>query len=270
LAAKHLKVEDLVVLTPYRSQRVLIKDCLYHRNIKGVNVSTVHRSQGSEARVVLFDPVNARDEFLNCPAGNRLINVAASRAMGKLILFLGAEDLKHPQLARIDLLSKVDHAAIRDARLLIDLINSGVSLAACKGRLVRYGRHVGRVKSVNEGADQLVLTSQLDGNDYTFLLSVLLAKALPSSSKAPVTQITRDSQKADTGKKVAPEPTPLLDLLKQRHKESALVGRLVSYDKHVGKIRVFNERVDMMVLASHTTGEDITYQLSKLYAKISE
>jgi hypothetical protein len=114
------------------------------------------------------------------------------------------------------------------------------------------------------------LTSQLDGNDYTFLLSVLLAKALPSSSKAPVTQITRDSQKADTGKKVAPEPTPLLDLLKQRHKESALVGRLVSYDKHVGKIRVFNERVDMMVLASHTTGEDITYQLSKLYAKISE
>jgi len=62
----------------------------------------------------------------------------------------------------------------------------------------------------------------------------------------------------------------LLDLLKQRHKESALVGRLVSYDKHVGKIRVFNERAGMMVLASHTTGQDHEFQLSTLYAKIME
>ena len=270
LAAKHVKVEDLVVLTPYRSQRVLIKYCLSYRKIQGVRVSTVHRSQGSEARVVLFDPVNANDKFLNSDAGNRLINVAASRAMGKLILFLGAEDLKHPQLARFELLSKVDHAAILDAHLLIDLINSGISLAACKGRLVRYGRHVGRVKSVNVGADQLVLTSQLDGNDYTFLLSVLLPKALQSSIKAPVTQVTGDSQAADTGKSAAPEPTPLLGLLKQSRKKSALVGRLVSYDKHVGKIRAFNERADMMVLQSHTTGQDHEFQLSKLYAKISE
>lgn len=270
LAAKHVKVEDLVVLTPYRSQRVLIKYCLSYRKIQGVRVSTVHRSQGSEARVVLFDPVNANDKFLNSDAGNRLINVAASRAMGKLILFLGAEDLKHPQLARFELLSKVDHAAIRDARLLIDLINSGISLAVCKGRLVRYGRHVGRVKSVNVGADQLVLTSQLDGNDYTFQLSVLLLKALPSSNKTQVTQITGDGQGADMGKKAAPEPTPLLDLLKQRHKESALVGRLVSYGKHVGKIRAFNERAGTIVLASHTTGQDHTFQLSMLYAKISE
>ncbi|MDP2166046.1 MAG: DEAD/DEAH box helicase [Hydrogenophaga sp.] len=270
LAAKHVKVEDLVVLTPYRSQRVLIKACLYHRNIKGVNVSTVHRSQGSEARVVLFDPVNANDKFLNSDAGNRLINVAASRAMGKLILFLGAEDLKHPQLARFEVLSKVDPAAIPDARPLVELIKSVVSPLACVGRLVRHGGHVWRVKSVDVRADRLVLTNQITGEEPEFQLSMLLPKALPSSSKAPVTQITGDGQGADTGKKAAPEPTPLLDLLKQRHKESALVGRLVSYDKHVGKIRVFNERVDMMVLASHTTGEDITYQLSKLYAKISE
>lgn len=267
LAAKHVKVEDLVVLTPYRSQRVLIKYCLSYRKIQGVRVSTVHRSQGSEARVVLFDPVNANDKFLNSDAGNRLINVAASRAMGKLILFLGAEDLKHSRLARFDLLSKVDHAAIRDARPLVELLKLVVSPVACVGRLVRQGTYVGRVKSVNVGADELVLTSHLDGNDYNFRLSVLLAKALPSSSKASATQITRDGQKANTGKKVVPEPTPLLDLLKQRHKESALVGRLVSYDKHVGKIRAFNERAGTMVLASHTTGQDHEFQLSTLYAK---
>jgi len=267
LAAKHVKLEDLVVLTPYRSQRVLIKACLYHRNIKGVNVSTVNRSQGSEARVVLFDPVNAKDKFLNCPAGNRLINVAASRAMGKLILFLGAEDLKHPELARFDLLTKVDQAAIRDARPLIDLIKSGVSPVACKGRLVRYGRHVGRVKSVSVGADQLVLTSQIDGNDYVFKLSILFSKALPASNQTPVAHITGDGQGADTGKKAAPEPMPLLDLIKHSGKQSALVGRLVSYDKHVGKIRAVNERADTIVLASHTTGQDYEFQLSMLYAK---
>ncbi|OYX29921.1 MAG: hypothetical protein B7Z03_07695 [Hydrogenophilales bacterium 32-62-9] len=88
LSARQVSASDIVVLTPFRAQRVLIKNCLYHQGVKGVKVSTVHRSQGSEAKVVIFDPVKGNEDFLTNSEGARLINVALSRAMGKLILFL--------------------------------------------------------------------------------------------------------------------------------------------------------------------------------------
>jgi DNA replication ATP-dependent helicase Dna2 len=50
--SKHISPDNLIVLTPFRAQRVLIKNCLYHKGIRSVKISTVHRFQGSEALVV--------------------------------------------------------------------------------------------------------------------------------------------------------------------------------------------------------------------------
>lgn len=68
---------------------------------RAVRVSTVHRAQGSERKIVIFDPVDAGSPFLNSETGRRLINVAASRAQAHLIILVGETDLQNPYLAKM-------------------------------------------------------------------------------------------------------------------------------------------------------------------------
>jgi hypothetical protein len=91
--------EDIAVLTPFRAQRVLIRSKLRQAEISGVKVSTVHRAQGSERKIVLFDPVMGGNKFLTGLTGRRLINVALSRAMALLYIFTSPGDLRNPHLA---------------------------------------------------------------------------------------------------------------------------------------------------------------------------
>jgi DNA replication ATP-dependent helicase Dna2 len=93
--------EDIAVLTPFRAQRSVIRLKLREAGLAGVTVSTVHRAQGSERRIVLFDPVMAATGFLNGRAGCRLINVALSRAKALLYVFASIGDLKNPVFANI-------------------------------------------------------------------------------------------------------------------------------------------------------------------------
>lgn len=55
---------QLVVLTPFRAQRTLIKAMLFGSGLGKIRVSTVHRAQGTECLVVLFDPVQGSNQFL--------------------------------------------------------------------------------------------------------------------------------------------------------------------------------------------------------------
>ncbi len=98
LLGSYAKVEDILVLTPFRAQRALLRAMLRHGGGREVRVSTVHRSQGSERKIVIFDPVDAGTPFLNGETGQRLINVAASRAQAHLLVVLGEGDLKNPHL----------------------------------------------------------------------------------------------------------------------------------------------------------------------------
>jgi len=101
LLGSYVEADDILILTPFRAQRVLIRSMLGRQGQKEVRVSTVHRAQGSERKIVIFDPVDAGSPFLNSESGRRLINVAASRTQAHLIILAGNTDLRNPVLAKI-------------------------------------------------------------------------------------------------------------------------------------------------------------------------
>jgi hypothetical protein len=95
--------ENVLVLTPYRAQRGLIKTFLRNVGQTKVQVSTVHRAQGSECHTVIFDPVIATGKkMLAHPVeGPRLINVALSRAKARLVVIMSGGDYANEYLQRI-------------------------------------------------------------------------------------------------------------------------------------------------------------------------
>jgi len=93
---------DILVLTPYRAQRTLLRATLKNAGYKRVLVSTVHRAQGSERNTVIFDPVHASTSFLNNrDLGPRLMNVALSRAKARLFVIASRENLLNPVIRQI-------------------------------------------------------------------------------------------------------------------------------------------------------------------------
>lgn len=97
LAGSYVDPKDVVVLTPYRAQVALLRSML-RRDHGQISVSTVHRAQGSERTLVIFDPVDASSTFFNGPEGDRLINVAISRAKAHVVIPYHANDLKKPAM----------------------------------------------------------------------------------------------------------------------------------------------------------------------------
>ena len=100
LAGSYVDPKDLVILTPFRAQVALLRAML-KRNHPKVSVSTVHRAQGSERTLVVFDPVDASSNFFAGPEGDRLVNVAISRAKAHVVIPYHADDLKKPALRQI-------------------------------------------------------------------------------------------------------------------------------------------------------------------------
>ena len=89
-------VESIGVVTPYRAQSKLITEL--HKDIIGktkykdlpIQIATVHRFQGSECDVIVFDTVDTKPQYspgyiLTDQNSDRLINVALTRAKGKFI-----------------------------------------------------------------------------------------------------------------------------------------------------------------------------------------
>lgn len=110
--AYELENESLLVLTPFRAQRRLLKTFLKKANIRGVKVSTVHRAQGGECHTVIFDPVDGDNEFLKTEDARRLVNVALSRAQARLILYLSEKDTNNPVFKQIgDLIGSMSRIA---------------------------------------------------------------------------------------------------------------------------------------------------------------
>ena len=101
LLGSYTDAEDIVVLTPFRSQRALIRKMFYKDHLRPIRVSTVHKAQGTESKIIIFDPVQAGGPFLNSENGRRLINVATSRAQAHIIFIANKKDLQNPWVKKI-------------------------------------------------------------------------------------------------------------------------------------------------------------------------
>jgi DNA replication ATP-dependent helicase Dna2 len=163
LTSGEWRPEELIVLTPFRAQRALIRQRLRARGLpESLRVSTVHRAQGSEAPVVLFDPADGAQPFLHGEEAQRLLNVALSRAQAKLVLFVSPADAASPLLA--PLMQRLRLAGdARVARPLIELAREPGFPANALGLRVSAGRHEGEVARINADASQLCLVNARTG-----------------------------------------------------------------------------------------------------------
>jgi hypothetical protein len=165
LIARGVAESDVWVLTPYRAQRALLRGILYAQGLKEVAVSTVHRAQGGERRVVLFDPVEAGSKFLNGELGDRLLNVALSRAMAQVIVFLSQGDMTNRRVAQIaSLAAAISDPKSRIAELsLTDLLQKhGVGDRAL-GMVVNIGEVVGQVVAFEKAGNVVVIRCRSTG-----------------------------------------------------------------------------------------------------------
>lgn len=92
---------DILVLTPFRAQRSLLRKTLKGAGFPKVEVNTVHKAQGSERHTVIFDPVDGDSGFLKTADARRMMNVAVSRAKARFLLLMAPRDYANPVLAEI-------------------------------------------------------------------------------------------------------------------------------------------------------------------------
>jgi DNA replication ATP-dependent helicase Dna2 len=157
----------VIVLTPFRAQRALLRQRLSAHGVRHVKVSTVHREQGSEAPVVIFDPVDGANQFLKSEDAHRLINVALSRAQAKIILFLSPGDCANPLFAQISNIVRFA-SDLRPVTPIADLLEQTGFPQSAVGIRVAIFDYVGEVWMINE----------LSGAEHHFLVPMLRRKAL--------------------------------------------------------------------------------------------
>lgn len=170
-----ISAEDVIVLTPFRAQRALLRKQLSDHGVRKVKVSTVHRAQGSEASVVIFDPALGANDFLQTEEASRLINVAMSRAQAKLVMILSPGDLENPmfaQVAHIDRLSNDDREAIS----LESLFDRDDFPKCAVNQRVAIGRHIGEVSRISTDGTMLYMRNERSGAEQTFMLEFLRKK----------------------------------------------------------------------------------------------
>ena len=155
--------DELIVLTPFRAQRALIRQQLRARGLpEAIRVSTVHRAQGSEAPVVLFDPADGAQPFLHGEAAQRLLNVALSRAQAKLVLLVSTADAASPLLAPLVRRLRLAGDA-RPVTPLLALAREPGFPANALGQRVSAGRHEGEVVRLSPDGRQFWLVNARTG-----------------------------------------------------------------------------------------------------------
>lgn len=127
-------ISEIAVVSPYRAQTRHVRDLVRRRLGRaapaGLRVSTIHRFQGREKRLVVIDTVDAppgRSWFLDerrNPDFPRLLNVALSRARENLVIVATVAGLRRtlpPDALLNRLLARLErfgaHEPVRPARL---------------------------------------------------------------------------------------------------------------------------------------------------------
>jgi len=182
LASGQWRPEELIVLTPFRAQRALICQRLRARGLpEQLRVSTVHRAQGSEAPVVLFDPADGAQPFLHGEEAQRLLNVGLSRAQAKLVLFVSPADAASPLLA--PLMQRLRLAGdTRAATPLLALAREPGFPANALGQRVSAGRHEGEVARISADGRQFWLVNARTGAEQLIDVAFWRERALAVSA----------------------------------------------------------------------------------------
>lgn len=167
--------KDILVLTPFRAQRALIRRRLREHGVHHVKVSTVHRAQGSEVPVVIFDPVEAANPFLLTEEAKRLMNVAFSRAQAMVILVHSPEDSANPVIDQT--IHRVRLQAGARSVMQIEDVVSNTDFPTCTlGKFIQIGKHLGEVCAISRDGSELTMRNVNTGAKQTFMVNVLRAK----------------------------------------------------------------------------------------------
>lgn len=172
-----LPTKAIVVITPFRAQRALLRQRLSAQGVRNIKVSTVHRVQGSEAPVVIFDPVDGVNHFLMNEESQRLINVALSRAQAKIIVYLSDQDCGNPVFSQISNIVKGNH----DQRLAIPIHELALEPnfpMNTKGKLVAIAQHTGEVVRIDLKGGYLWILNRLTGCEQGFSIEIIHSNAL--------------------------------------------------------------------------------------------
>lgn len=172
--------KDIVVLTPFRAQRALIRRRLREHGVHHVKVSTVHRAQGSEVPVIIFDPVEAANPFLLSDEAKRLMNVAFSRAQAKVVLMHSPGDSANPLIDQAIHRVRLQ-AGARSVTQIEDLVQNTDFPTCTLGKFVQIGKHLGEVCAISRDGSVLTMRNANTGAEQTFMVNVLRAKGRASS-----------------------------------------------------------------------------------------
>jgi len=89
-------------LSPFAAQARAVHPWFLKQGLSGWTASTIHRQQGGEADVVVFDTVNASSTAWPFDEWKRLVNVGVSRARELLIVLASRDEMQQPQLAELN------------------------------------------------------------------------------------------------------------------------------------------------------------------------
>jgi hypothetical protein len=171
---QEMDASDIIVLTPFRAQRALIRSMLRGVARGKVLVSTVHRAQGSERHTVIFDPAQGANGFFQGENARRLVNVALSRAKARLVVMLSPGDRTNPLLDQVGNL--IENAGTQVKATPIGELIKVKNFPHCLvGHVVQIGAKVaGRVLEVNESGEKFVVSDFATGQRKTFMTGVVV------------------------------------------------------------------------------------------------
>ncbi len=166
LQAEEKGEKQVAIITPYAAQTRLINAMIHdHRENKPTNIvcSTVHQFQGSERNIVIFDAVESypgsRVGYLMGKVMDsvlRLINVAVTRARGKLIVVANSKFWQ----------KKFDNSKHILWKLIKHITTDGNMVAIKDGVLEKYVKELPETKAIAYFAELNEAISQFEEDCY--------------------------------------------------------------------------------------------------------
>lgn len=259
--------KDIIVLTPFRAQRTLVKSFLKHANCKQVSVSTVHRAQGSERHTVIFDPVVGSSDFLKTEDAPRLINVALSRAQARLVVIFSPGDLNNPLLNQIaNIIENRENA--KDAIPIAELVSSLNFPNNSIGKVVQIKDTVGRVSGISEDGISLCLLNFKTGQTIKFKIDTLKQNFQKISEKPIKPNKVENSSTAYSVN--SSSPIPIARLISTGNFPDSALGKLVQIQDIIGWVRYVAGNRQTFLIEEAPHGKMLTLNTYEVIKRVSE